>query len=128
MRVTLQLPDDIAQAYEQYGLDTRMGLEAAIVERLKTFAGLHPQTRFLMLTGEPLAKLEDQFGLALQEAGQLVSRVQRLAALEIGEHRIEFTVGQWEEMQHRAKKRGITVADEIRQIWAKLKEDFFTYV
>lgn len=128
MKIALHFSDEVYDQYVRQASDLRQPIEQVMQERLQTFLALTPKDRYLILTGEPLQQLEDQFGLALQRPDQLLVRVQRLAALLIGEHRIEFTVGQWEELQHRAKKRGLTVAQEIEQIWQKLKTDFFTYV
>lgn len=128
MKITLQVPDELAEKLARDAAEIAQPVEQYMVEQLVRWHDLTPKVRVLVLTGAPLLALETQLGGYLATTDRLVDKVRALAGLQIGTHHIEFTPGQWEEIQHRAKKRGITVAEEIRQIWHKLQSEFFQYV
>lgn len=55
----------------------------------------------------------------------LIAGVERLAAIKIGGVSVEFTPGQLEELQHRAAKRGRTVAQEIQAAVDRVRDEIF---
>lgn len=56
---------------------------------------------------------------------ELLAAIDRLAFIEIGGIRIQFTPGQLEEIKHRAEKRGYTVAQELGRIVDRIKDEIF---
>lgn len=85
-----------------------------VVEGVQTLA---PDTRTV---------LEQTLGIgATRSPAELVKAVERLAKIEIGGVRIDFTPGQLEEIAHRAKKRGRTVQQELQAVVDRLREDLF---
>lgn len=80
----------------------------------------------LTLTREECRRLEATTGLGSTGSGPaLCAAVERLAAIEVGEVKIEFTPGQLEEIAYRAKKRGRTVFDELSAVVARIKDELF---
>jgi hypothetical protein len=55
----------------------------------------------------------------------LVKAVERLASIRIGDVRLPFTPGQLEELQHRARKRGHSVEQEMRAVVGRIEDELF---
>lgn len=71
-------------------------------------------------------KLERALGIGSTETPEhLVTAVERLARLTIGDIPIDFTPGQWETLAHRAQKRQISVNALLRQIVDKITADIW---
>lgn len=58
-------------------------------------------------------------------AAGLVHAVERLTALNIGELSLPLTPGQLAELQHRARKRGRTVQEEMKAVLARIHDELF---
>lgn len=81
----------------------------------------------LILSDAHRTRLDAALGFgSTVSADQLVAVTERLARLVIGDVKVDFTAGQWDEIAHRAEKRGITVDALIEQIVAKITQDLFT--
>jgi serine/threonine protein kinase HipA of HipAB toxin-antitoxin module len=79
-----------------------------------------------MLTAAVRTRLEQTLGLgATRNVDALIEAVERLAKIEIGEIRIEFTPGQLEEIKYRATKRGQTVPQALQAVIDRIKEEIF---
>lgn len=84
------------------------------------------QTAKLEISPETAQRLERTLGLgATRDAYSLVDAVERLARISIGSVVVEFTPGQLEEIKHRASKRGHSVAEELRAVVDRVKDDIF---
>jgi hypothetical protein len=103
---------------------------------VETLEGLLADVRMQILTPWPTPGLTltpvecDQIATALglgsrPTAASILTAVERLAALHIGDIRIPFTPGQLAELQHRAGKRGRTVEAEMRAVVARVEEELF---
>jgi hypothetical protein len=124
MDVTLRIPDDLADLYKTHGVP----LEAALVAQLVRFAAVFPQDRAVVLARADRDALEARLGQGhLRSSADLRAKVERLARLEIGGIEIGWTPAQWEELTHRAKKRGISIEQECRSIVAQMRDLFFAY-
>jgi hypothetical protein len=78
------------------------------------------------LSGAICDQLDAILGIgATQTPEKLLAAVDRLARIEIGEIKIDFTPGQLEEISRRAKKRGWTVAQGIKSVVDRIREDLF---
>ena len=128
MKITLHVTDELGDQLASQATIVGQTTEAYAAQQLARWITVEPRDRVLVLKGAPLQALETQLGGYLTTPDRLVDKVRALAGLQIGAHQIEFTPGQWEEIRHRAQKRGITVAEEIQQIWRKLQSEFFQYV
>ena len=58
-------------------------------------------------------------------AASILTAIDRLASVRIGDIRIPFTPGQLAELQHRAGKRGRTVEAEMRAVVARIEDELF---
>jgi hypothetical protein len=82
--------------------------------------------RSLQITGAERDRLEATTGVgSTRTAADLITAVERLAAISIGTIRVDFTPGQLEEIAYRAKKRGRSVEQELRAVVDRIKEDLF---
>lgn len=80
----------------------------------------------LTISGDDRRAIEQDLGPgSTLDGARLAGAVGRLARLTIGNIRIDFTPGQWEELHHRASKRGITVEKLVEQIVAKITADIW---
>ena len=71
-------------------------------------------------------RLESTLGIGTtKDAASLTAAVERLARIEIGTVKIDFTPGQLHEIATRAKKRGRTVQQELEATVARIREDIF---
>ena len=80
----------------------------------------------LTLTNACCTRLETTLGIgATQTVDRLVLAVERLAKIDIGEVKIDFTPGQLEEIAARAKKRGQTVKQSLMAVIDRIKDELF---
>ncbi|HEY6415607.1 MAG TPA: hypothetical protein VIX41_05205 [Acidimicrobiales bacterium] len=80
----------------------------------------------LTLTAAQCARLEQTVGLGVTQIPiAFILAVERLAALHIGDIRLDFTPGQLEELQHRAVKRGQTIEDAVRAVVHRIRDEIF---
>ena len=56
---------------------------------------------------------------------ELEKAITRLASISIGEVKIAFTPGQLDELQHRARKRGFTIEQELQRVIDRIKDEIF---
>lgn len=80
----------------------------------------------LRLPAAACEQIERTTGLGSTRSSEdLVAAVERLAAIEIGSVRIDFTPGQLEELRLRALKRGRSVQLEIKAVVDRIREEIF---
>jgi hypothetical protein len=80
----------------------------------------------LTLTGAERAEVARALGFGSTEtSSHLVTAAKRLAHLTIGTIDVDFTPGQWEELAHRATKRGLSVESLVKQIVDKITQDIW---
>lgn len=126
---SLQLDDETAFHYQTEADEIKQPLYIVLADRLRRAVALDPRHRYVILTDNPLARVEHALGdLPLQSAEELVARVQRLAKIQFGEHELELTPGQMEEIAWRASKQGKTVDAVLQETWRVFCENFFTLV
>lgn len=83
----------------------------------------------LTITGGHRTAIERVLGFGSTDTPEhLVTAIQRMAGLKIGLIDVTFTPSQWEELAHRAKKRGISVESLTKQIVDKLLADLWQNV
>lgn len=70
--------------------------------------------------------IEAATGIGTTGSGaSLISGIQRLARIAIGDVQIPFTPGQLEELQHRAEKRGQTVQQAVQAVIDRIRDEIF---
>jgi hypothetical protein len=80
----------------------------------------------LQLSPAECNRLEETTGLAsTQSAEAFIRAVERLASIRVGDIRIEFTPGQLSELQYRAQKRGRSIAEEMKAVVDRLRDELF---
>lgn len=85
------------------------------------------QADSLTISGKDRTAIEQILGIgSTLDASRLVGSITRLARLEIGGVVLDFTPGQWEELHHRAKKRGITTENLVKQIVARITSEIWS--
>ena len=71
-------------------------------------------------------RLDTTLGIgATQSTDRLLAAVDRLARIEIGTIKIDFTPGQLEEIAVRAKKRGQSVQQSLQAVIDRIREELF---
>lgn len=85
------------------------------------------QADSLTISGKDRTAIEQILGIgSTLDAARLVGSITRLARLEIGGVVLDFTPGQWEELHHRAEKRGITTENLVKQIVARITSEIWS--
>jgi hypothetical protein len=111
------------------------GYKQAIAERMydvlsqqmpDLFAPAAPPLPGVHLSPGEADQIATALGLASAVTGPaILTAIDRLASIRIGEIRIPFTPGQMAELQHRATKRGRTVEAEMRAVVARIEDELF---
>jgi hypothetical protein len=124
MDITLRIPDELADDYRKHG----PSVEAAALATLLRFRRIGPTDRAFVVAHEDRARLESLLGYGhITTSTDLRDKVERLARLQVGEIEIPFSAAEWQEITHRATKRGITAAEECRRIVAAMHDQFFNF-
>lgn len=127
MRVTIQLDDDTALTYQNEAVERGMDVEDVLADRLKRAQVLDPRHRYVVLVDGVLARAEAALGgLPLLHAEDFLSKLTRLARIRFGDHRLELTAGQMEEIVWRGQKQGKTVEQMLGMAWERFTAEFFT--
>lgn len=135
MKVTLNLPEGLAEQYLGEANDRDQAIETILEGRLKVALPLSPAERFVIVMDRPRQQLEEMLGGgSLTGAEDLVYKVRRLARIHFGEHEIPLTPGQLEELAYRARKVYAAMTPEaalarlIKDTWESFAEQFFGLV
>lgn len=124
MDVTIRIPDDLADQYKAHGPT----LESAMLAQLLRFRRVGPGDRAVVLSHEDRAAIESRLSSGhILSSADLRAKIEKLAALKVGEIEIPFTPSEWQELVHRATKLHIPVEKEVRRIVSKMHELFFNY-
>lgn len=127
MRVTLHLDDDTAATYQNEAVERGIDVELVLEERLKMAQAMDPRSRYMLLIDNTLTRMEQALGhLPLLHAEDLIAKVTRLARVRFGDHALELTAGQMEEIAWRAGKQGKTVEFMLKAAWDHFCATFFT--
>ncbi len=129
MRMTIELPDDLADYYRREADERTLSIESVVEGRLAAATRLDPRRRYVVVDQPALGKVEEKLGGGhLQDSGDLLAKVQRLVKIDFEGHELRLTPGQLEELAYRAKKQGRTLGDMVQAAYDKFAGDFFTLV
>lgn len=79
-----------------------------------------------LLSAAIRTRLEETLGIGTTRTPEdLIAAVERLAKIEIGGIRIDFTPGQLDEIKYRATKRGQSVQQALQAVIDRIREDLF---
>lgn len=111
---------EVARAHER-------DLETAASQVLATgLSALPLQGRFAVIHQAELQALEDILGGGSILNGQdLLKKVQRLAGISYHHIRLNFTPGQLEDLEWKAKRQGKTVEQLVEQMAPRIADQFF---
>lgn len=131
MKLTLSLPDDLAESYERMGerLNGGAGLPDILVAQLERFKGVHAADRVVVVDSKSRDRLEHIFSGAQLTGGEdLLSRVEALASLEIGEIKVNFTTAQWRLVKLWAQRAGRSTQEMASQLVKDIKYEMLNRV
>jgi len=129
MILNLRVDDETYQHYADEAEATGSQPILVIEDRLKRALVLTPNSRYIILADGTRDRMEQILGGgSLKSAEDLLTRVQRLGHVKFGEHTIEITPGQMEEIIYRAAKMGRSVDDLIKEAYGIFARDFFTLI
>lgn len=125
---TIELPDGSKHAVQKG--DWLISRGQTLVDWARMFAlderYEYVQSGELKIPVHLAKEIERSVGIgATRDAATLVKAIERVAAIEIGRVRIDFTPGQLEELKARAVKRGRTVQQELEAVVSRIKDELF---
>lgn len=114
MKVEIQISDELFARYELQSRARGISVKRELQERLEKFIDAPATDRVVLVRGHIRNEFEKLLNCSLSDDVDLLARVNRLASLSIGEHRLEFTPGQLAELKIRADKNGREFLDELK--------------
>lgn len=103
--------------------------ENLMVAQLLRFAFIPPSERVIVIDAEHRDKLEHLLsGGAIRDGADLWEKVSRLASLEIGGLRVDFTPSQWTQLKRFASRNGITLEEATKRVVRQMSEQFWDYI
>ena len=80
----------------------------------------------ILVGGDTRFRIEKALGTGSTETPEmLATAVERLARLRIGDIRLDFTPGQWEEIAHRAGKMGLPAKEVLSRLLDRFCQDLW---
>ena len=99
----VQVPDHVAQTYLEYAEKTGRTINGVISAQLERFKALQPGRRCIVVPIDEAEKLLG--GLPIQGEVDLLYRVGQLASISYGGIKLELSIAQLKELEHRAQRR-----------------------
>ena len=125
----IAIPDTLDLEFEKRAAMDEMPQADWILAQLARIKEHRVKDRIVIVGRDAREALEKRLGGgALQSDVDLVEKVSRLARLKIGEIAVDFSPGQWEELQRRCERLGLDVEQEAQRIVTKISELFFDHV
>lgn len=129
LQIKITLPDHEAQHYTDEADRRDIPIANVLEERLACAMGIDPRGRIIYVQQPYLGRLEEKLGGGhLQGPDDLATKVERLARVEFEGHELKLSTGQLEELAHRGKKQGRSLAQMIEIAFGQFAENFFTLV
>ncbi|KKL13353.1 hypothetical protein LCGC14_2526630, partial [marine sediment metagenome] len=128
MRITIQLTDELAALYQKRADTHAVRISSLLAEQLKRFVHVDPYDRIIVIPSAQRDELERILsGGALEDAADLVLKVEKLASIRIGGVSLDFTPGQKRELKRLADRQGITYKEIVARTVKSMEEQFFSY-
>ncbi|MCJ2564309.1 MAG: hypothetical protein LN417_09520 [Candidatus Thermoplasmatota archaeon] len=128
MRATVQLTDDIYELYQAIADKHAVRISSLLQEQLKRFAHVDPYDRIIVLPATQRDELEKVLsGGAIEDASDLVLKVESLASIQLEGVVLDFTPGQKRELKRLAERQGITYEEIVKRTVQSMEEQFFSY-
>lgn len=133
VRLSLEITPELMSVLEDRA--TRQGVSPEflaarlLVQQEAATRGLKDGTRTLIVAGPQLEGLESILGGgSLLNGPDLLKKVQRLAGISFLHCRLPFTPNQLEELQQKAERNSLTVAQLVERTAPRIYEQFFDLV
>ena len=128
MRVTIQLTDDVYGHYQKIADKHGVRISSLLADQLKRFDYVDPFDRIVIIPSGQRDELERVLsGGNIEDASDLVLKVEQLAGIQIEGVQLDFTPGQKRELKRMAKRQGITYEELAKRTVASMEELFFSY-
>lgn len=128
MRVTIQLTDELAALYQKAADGHAVRISSLLAEQLKRFAHIDPYDRIVVIPSGQRDELEKILsGGVIEDAADLVLKVEALAAIQVEGVTLDFTPGQKRELKRLADRQGITYEEIVQRTVKSMEEQFFSY-
>lgn len=126
MIVQIQIPDAVAQLYQDQATRGHLTLERVLARQLIKFAEVPGAAQTVVLHGDALAEIDRLLGIGSTQSPAAVLRaIKSWAGITIGAIRLDFSPAQLDEIAHRAAKQGKTPEAVVADIVAQLQSSFF---
>jgi hypothetical protein len=102
MKLTLTLPDDLAETYQKEAEAAQLSLESVIGRRLLRFKDFKNAERIIVLAGKDRQAIEAIFQIPIEQPADLVRKCQNLAKVGFGPVHREFSPGEMIRLRERA--------------------------
>lgn len=127
MRVTLQLTDEVADLYQKIADKHAVRISSILAEQLKRFVSVDPYDRIVVVPSRQRDELEKVLsGGAIEDASDLVLKVEALASIQVEGVKLDFTPGQKRELKRLADRQRITYDEIVRRTVKSMEEQFFS--
>lgn len=134
MKFTLQTTDDLHDHYREQAEEMQRRGQATTAEelmadRLDRFKAVTPGDRIIVIDPKSRQRLETILsGGSLLSAEDLVSKIERLSGLAIGEIRLDFTTAETRQISNWARRQGRQPESVLKDIVDKIKLNIFDHV
>lgn len=126
MRLTLTIPDAIADQYQTYVDRQGRPIEEVCATQLQRFSHLEPGQKAVVIRDNALVALDKKLGgRPIVDGPDLVDRVSRLASIAFCGLNLELSQNQLAEIAHRASRQGKSVEDLVREMFVVVIDQFF---
>ena len=136
IRISLDIDLEIHDAYAAQAAEMNaasknghVSAEHLMAMQLQRFAKVPPSERILVVDSSSRDRLEHILsGGALQSGDDLYQKVRRLADIDIGQVRVEFTPSQLAQLKRYATRNEMTAEEAIRRTVRSMEEQFFEFI
>lgn len=132
MKLTLQIPDELYECYASHlekALAGKATIEDVLAHQLEKFKDVSPSDRVVVVLPPDRSRLEALLGGgSLVTSRDLAEKVQRLADIQIGEVRVDFSPGELQNIRTYATKNRKPIQQAISDVVHGMKEQFGLYV
>lgn len=128
MRVTVQLTDEVHDFYQKCADKHAVRISSLLAEQLKRFIHVDPYDRIVVIPSRQRDELEKVLsGGVIEDASDLVLKVESLAAIQVEKVVLDFTPGQKKELKRMAERQGISYEALVQRTVKSMEELFFSY-
>lgn len=132
LELDAELYDHYAEQATKINSASRNGhvsAETLMVAQLLRFAHVPPSERILVVDAENREKLEHLLsGGALRDGADLYEKAQRLADVQIGGIRCEFSPAQLSQLKRYATRNQVTPEEALKRVVKQMESQFFDWV